>query len=163
MAMVVEVDGQVRQALWDPYDDAARPPFWLLPGGVGDHTATWSLYAFGAEPPQRAGFGGSDLDLEPKVLFDMEPERGLPRPGKSYFVDRLILVHPSQLEHDVAIRVHEGLVRATGRVVAVRNPINGDFSAVAQGLCLHGALLPGQTRRQVSSPGRHVHAAASVQ
>jgi len=87
MALVVEVDGQVRQALWDPYDDAARPPFWFLPGGIGDHTATWSLYEFGADPAERAGFGGSDQDLEPKLLFELQAGRGLPRPGKSYFAD----------------------------------------------------------------------------
>lgn len=87
MAMVVEVDGQVRQALWDPYDDAARPAFWLLPGGVGDHSAAWSLFEFGSDPARRAGFGGNDLELEPKQLFALSPGRGVPRPGKTYFAE----------------------------------------------------------------------------
>lgn len=87
MALVVEVDGQVRQALWDPYDDATRPAFWLLPGGVGDHNAAWSLFEFGSEPARRAGFGGDDTELEPKQLFALTPGRGVPRPGKTYFAE----------------------------------------------------------------------------
>jgi hypothetical protein len=87
MAMVVEVDGQVRQALWDPYDDARRPAFWLLAGGVGEHKAAWSLFEFGSNPARRAGFGGNDLELEPKQLFALAPGRGVPRPGKTYFAE----------------------------------------------------------------------------
>lgn len=92
LALVAEADGRVRQALWDPYDVAGRPPYWLLPGGVSSGKATWSLYA-DQTPAQYAAFGGADSALKPTPLFALATSRGVARPGHSFFAETTGTIH----------------------------------------------------------------------
>lgn len=96
MDLVAEADGRVRQALWDPYDDARTPPFWLLGGGVTEGKATWALYEYtssSSATARRGAFGGNDEVRVPPVIFPLDAGRGVAVPGPSYYAESVQPLH----------------------------------------------------------------------
>jgi hypothetical protein len=83
--IVAEVDGVVRQAVWDDYASSASNPFWFQAAGVSAGRSTWSVFDMGSNPRAYIGLGGDDRALTPPTLFGPGGGEGVPRPGADFY------------------------------------------------------------------------------
>ena len=79
MALVAEVDGPVRQALFTTYAPPTGTGIWLLQAGVAPGKSLWKIIDWDSNPMWRSAIGGDDDLLAPgvPVLARREPRRRL--------------------------------------------------------------------------------------
>ncbi len=84
---MAEVDGAVRQAIWDDYASSTSNPFWFQAAGVAGGKSAWSVFDTSAQPRSYLGLGGDDRALKPATLFGPGAEHGVPRPGAHFYAE----------------------------------------------------------------------------
>ena len=89
MALVAEVDGPVRQALFTGYELPTATGFWLLQAGVAPGKSLWKIIDWDSSPNRRSAIGGDDALLAPGVLFSLDAGRGAAWAGPRWAVEVL--------------------------------------------------------------------------
>ncbi len=91
LAMVVEADGPVRQALWADYENWQDPAFALAASGVAPGKSSWVVGQFSGYAVIRdVSMGGEDTLLRPPVLLDVlesSPDPAWVMAGSYYYVE----------------------------------------------------------------------------
>jgi hypothetical protein len=91
LAMVVEADGPVRQALWQDYYPMQSRPVGLLQSAIAPGKSSWMvLQVSGGTIFRDVSMGGDDTLLRPPVLLDVlesSPEAATVVAGSDYYVE----------------------------------------------------------------------------